>query len=63
MLPSATQQVTSPIEQPRRPLGDDDVESVKQLTEMGFSRTQAVDALERNGYDVAKALNKLVGTT
>lgn len=61
MLPSATQHLTSPIEESRRPLGDDDVESVKQLTAMGFSRTQAVDALERNGYDVQKALNNLLG--
>jgi epidermal growth factor receptor substrate 15 len=43
------------------PLGDEDVEPVKQLTAMGFSRTQAVDALERNGYDVQKALNNLLG--
>jgi epidermal growth factor receptor substrate 15 len=39
---------------------DDDVESVKQLTAMGFSRTQAVDALEIHGYDVQKALNSLL---
>jgi epidermal growth factor receptor substrate 15 len=42
-------------------MGDEDVEPVKQLTGMGFSRTQAVDALERNGYDVQKALNNLLG--
>jgi epidermal growth factor receptor substrate 15 len=39
---------------------DDDVEAVKQLTAMGFSRTQAVDALETTGYDVPKALNSLL---
>jgi len=39
---------------------DDDVESVKTLTAMGFSRTQAVDALEVSGYDVQKALNSLL---
>ena len=64
MLPSATQHLTPPIEEPRRmstPLGDEDVQPVKQLTAMGFSRTQAVDALERNGYDVQKALNNLLG--
>lgn len=43
------------------PTGDDDVESVKQLIAMGFSRTQAVDALEKYGYDVQKALNNLLG--
>lgn len=41
--------------------GNDDVESVKQLTDMGFSRAQAVDALEAQGYDVQKALNTLLG--
>jgi epidermal growth factor receptor substrate 15 len=41
-------------------LGDDD-ELVNQLTAMGFSRTQAVDALERNRYDVQEALNSLLG--
>jgi len=64
MLPSTTQRLTAPMEEPRRiftPVGDDDVESVKQLTAMGFSRTQAVDALERYGYDVQKALNSLLG--
>jgi epidermal growth factor receptor substrate 15 len=52
------------MEEPRRistPTGDDDVEPVKQLTAMGFSRAQAVDALERYGYDVQKALNSLLG--
>jgi epidermal growth factor receptor substrate 15 len=61
MSPSATQHLTPPIEEPHRPLGDDDIEPVKQLTAMGFSRTQAVDALERNGYDVQKALNNGLG--
>lgn len=41
--------------------GNDDVESVKQLTAMGFSRAQAVEALEAQGYDVQKALNTLLG--
>ena len=43
------------------PLGDEDVEPVKHLMALGFSRTQAVDALDRNGYDVQKALNNLLG--
>ena len=42
------------------PAVDDDVEPVKQLTSMGFSRTQAVIALEKYGYDVQLALNSLL---
>ncbi|KAJ7470374.1 hypothetical protein FB451DRAFT_1253535 [Mycena latifolia] len=64
-LPSApSQHLTPPREEPERtntPAVDDDVEAVKQLTAMGFSRTQAVDALEIYGYDVQKALNSLLG--
>ncbi|KAK7023864.1 hypothetical protein R3P38DRAFT_1076930 [Favolaschia claudopus] len=55
--------LTPPREEPDRtttPAVDDDVEAVKQLTAMGFSRTQAVDALEASGYDVQKALNGLL---
>ena len=40
---------------------EDDVEGVKQLCGMGFSRTQAVTALEEHGYDVQRALNSLLG--
>lgn len=64
MLPSAAHHLTPPMEETRRistPVGDDDVEPVKQLTAMGFSRTEAVDALEKYGYDVQKALNSLLG--
>ena len=43
------------------PAVDDDVEPVKQLTAMGFTRSQAVVALEKYGYDVQKALNSLLG--
>jgi len=55
--------LTSPPELPRRTTsrGDDDVESVKQLTAMGFTRAQAVEALEKHGYDVRRALNSLLG--
>jgi len=56
--------LTAPIEQPYRiatPAREDDVEPVKQLTAMGFSRGQAVNALEKYGYDVQKALNSLLG--
>ncbi|KAJ7771804.1 hypothetical protein B0H16DRAFT_1673202 [Mycena metata] len=64
-LPSAPSQLlTPPREEPERtatPAVDDDVEAVKQLAAMGFSRTQAVDALEIYGYDVQKALNSLLG--
>ncbi|CAE6514784.1 unnamed protein product [Rhizoctonia solani] len=44
------------------PAVDDDVEAVKTLCGMGFSRTQAVNALETHGYDVQRALNSLLGT-
>ncbi|KAJ7090190.1 hypothetical protein B0H15DRAFT_251083 [Mycena belliarum] len=64
-LPSAPSQLlTPPREESERnttPAVDDDVEAVKQLAAMGFSRTQAVDALEIHGYDVQKALNSLLG--
>ncbi|KAI0320509.1 hypothetical protein OF83DRAFT_577050 [Amylostereum chailletii] len=43
------------------PAVDDDIEVVKQLCGMGFSRTQAVNALETNGYDFQRALNSLLG--
>lgn len=43
------------------PAVEDDVDAVKQLCSMGFSRTQAVEALERQGYDVQRALNSLLG--
>ncbi|OCH95289.1 hypothetical protein OBBRIDRAFT_788483 [Obba rivulosa] len=49
------------IEDPT-PAVEDDVEAVKQLCGMGFSRTQAVTALEQHGYDVQRALNSLLGT-
>lgn len=60
--PSA-QLLTPPQEEPYRivtPASDDDVEAVKQLTGMGFSRTQAVNALESHGYDLQRALNSLL---
>ena len=44
------------------PVVDDDIESVKQLTAMGFSRSEAVSALEKTGYDVQTALNNLLGS-
>lgn len=44
------------------PAVEDDVEPVKQLCGMGFSRTQAVAALEANAYDFQKALNSLLGS-
>lgn len=52
-----------PREDPHRsttPAGDDDVEAVKQITAMGFSRSQAVEALEKYGYDVQRAINSLL---
>ena len=35
---------------------------MKQLMAMGFSRDQAVAALERTSYDFQRALNSLVGS-
>ncbi|OAX43822.1 hypothetical protein K503DRAFT_853081 [Rhizopogon vinicolor AM-OR11-026] len=40
---------------------EDDVEPVKQLSAMGFSRNQAVAALEAHDYNVQRALNSLLG--
>ncbi|WVR03606.1 hypothetical protein IAU60_000598 [Kwoniella sp. DSM 27419] len=46
----------------RRPSGaqPDDIEQVKNLCSMGFSRGLVVEALAANGYDVQKALNVLL---
>ncbi|KAF8689045.1 Eps15 homology domain, partial [Rhizoctonia solani] len=43
------------------PAVEDDVEAVKTLCGMGFTRSQAVNALETHGYDVQRALNSLLG--
>ena len=64
--PMPPPQFLSPVAEPpgtTTPAVEDDVESVKQLCGMGFSRTQAVAALEKHGYDVQRALNSLLGTT
>ena len=53
---SQTQVVENPT-----PAAEDDIEAVKQLCQMGFSRGQAVTALEKYGYDVQRALNSLLG--
>jgi epidermal growth factor receptor substrate 15 len=39
---------------------DDDVDDVKRLTAMGYSREKVVKALEQNNYDFEKSLNFLV---
>ncbi|OCF41630.1 hypothetical protein I317_04540 [Kwoniella heveanensis CBS 569] len=46
----------------RRPSGaqEDDIDQVKNLCAMGFSRGLVVEALAANGYDVQKALNVLL---
>ncbi|THH05573.1 hypothetical protein EW145_g4694 [Phellinidium pouzarii] len=56
-------QFLSPVAEPgaNTPAVEDDVEPVKQLCGMGFSRTQAVAALEKHGYDVQRSLNSLLG--
>ncbi|KAJ3983914.1 hypothetical protein F5890DRAFT_1595665 [Lentinula detonsa] len=62
--PPPSQFLTPPTEEPERmgsPAVDDDVDAVKQLTAMGFSRSQAVEALEKYAYDVPRALNSLLG--
>ncbi|KAF8836350.1 hypothetical protein BDN67DRAFT_336385 [Paxillus ammoniavirescens] len=53
----------APVEEPDAvtPGVTDDVEPVKQLSAMGFSRDQSVAALEAHGYDVQRALNSLLG--
>ncbi|KAI5124051.1 hypothetical protein M0805_003880 [Coniferiporia weirii] len=61
-------QFLSPVAEPgpgglSTPAVEDDVEPVKQLCGMGFSRSQAVVALEKHGYDVQRALNSLLGGT
>lgn len=43
------------------PAAEDDIDAVKTLCSMGFSRTQAVTALEQHDYDVQRALNSLLG--
>ncbi|KAF8556898.1 hypothetical protein OG21DRAFT_1408041 [Imleria badia] len=43
------------------PAVEDDVDSVKQIAAMGFSRHQAIAALEAHDYDVPRALNSLLG--
>ena len=62
-FPAPAAQLLTPQEEPYRtitPASDDDVEAVKQLTGMGFSRTQAVNALEIHGYDLQRAINSLL---
>ncbi|OSX64638.1 hypothetical protein POSPLADRAFT_1166744 [Postia placenta MAD-698-R-SB12] len=50
------------VEEPT-PSADDDLPAVKQLCGMGFSRTQAVTALELHDYDLQRALNSLLGSS
>ncbi|KII88893.1 hypothetical protein PLICRDRAFT_40530 [Plicaturopsis crispa FD-325 SS-3] len=63
--PSQQSQHITPLDEPQgatTPAVEDDVDAVKQLCGMGFSRTQSVAALEKYGYDVQKALNSLLGS-
>lgn len=60
--PSNLSQNSTVVEEPSAIAGvQDDVEPVKQLSAMGFSRNQAVAALEAHDYDVQRALNSLLG--
>ncbi|KAK1229083.1 hypothetical protein PQX77_007899 [Marasmius sp. AFHP31] len=63
-VPQPSSMLTPPQEEPDTrgtPAAEDDADAVKQLTAMGFSRSQAVEALERYGYDIPRALNSLLG--
>lgn len=63
-LPPPPSNLSPPQEEPSRvitPALEGDAEPVKQLIQMGFSRSQAVVALEKYQYDVQKALNYLLG--
>ncbi|KAF8306436.1 hypothetical protein DL93DRAFT_2088648 [Clavulina sp. PMI_390] len=42
---------------------DGDIQAVTSITAMGFTREQAVEALELSNYDVREAVNKLVGVS
>ncbi|KAF9792085.1 hypothetical protein BJ322DRAFT_10672 [Thelephora terrestris] len=59
-IPSRSSHLTPPQE--HGSTENDDLDVVKQLTAMGFSRDQAVAALERSSYDFQRALNSLVGS-
>jgi len=59
-IPSRSSHLTPPQEHGHTE--NDDADVVKQLTGMGFSRDEAVAALERTSYDLQKALNSLVGS-
>ncbi|KAH8926630.1 hypothetical protein BT69DRAFT_1347876 [Atractiella rhizophila] len=39
----------------------DDAEAVKSIVSMGFTRNQALDALEKHNYDTQRAINSLLG--
>ena len=63
-MPSALSQsllVEEPNGNGSTPAAEDDIDAVKTLCSMGFSRTQAVTALEQHDYDVQRALNSLLG--
>ncbi|WVQ80854.1 hypothetical protein IAT38_002961 [Cryptococcus sp. DSM 104549] len=58
----SSQKLNPPPMPERRPstAQPDDIEDVKKLCAMGFSRSLAVEALAANGYDFQKALNVLL---
>ncbi|KAL8293725.1 hypothetical protein RQP46_000426 [Phenoliferia psychrophenolica] len=39
----------------------DDVDGIKQIVAMGFSRSQAISALEKYNYDVQRSINSMLG--
>jgi len=58
-IPSRTSHLSPPQESFTE---SEDVDAVKQLMAMGFTREEAVAALERSSYDFQRALNSLVGS-
>ncbi|KAI6036889.1 hypothetical protein BKA83DRAFT_684365 [Pisolithus microcarpus] len=60
--PSSLAHRANPIREQTGPPGtEDDDDSVKQLSAMGFSRDAAIAALEANDYDMSRTLNSLLG--
>ncbi|OZJ05007.1 hypothetical protein BZG36_02157 [Bifiguratus adelaidae] len=57
---SLAQQESLGPQAPQHNTEADDIPQLKQLMELGFSREQAVDALERYDYDVSLATNFLL---
>jgi len=60
---SSNSHYLSPVSEPTgamTPAVEDDTDALKNLCSMGFSRTQALAALEKHNFDLSKALNSLL---